>query len=183
MNCITSSTVQDEGSRLLSRETSRAPRYRSEPGGTARWQTSLRASPQRRPSAYSPSSTVLSHPSKQRQRQREAQVPATPQRFLWRRSSTEAFFSLFRPDFSGQPSVLSPFPHSDPHFPLAPVQLSLLPPFPHFLAHLRTVSTFAENSPPSPVLSSLTISPLAPNTTLSNFNPAKLFYVFVSCIF
>lgn len=33
MNCITSSTVQDEGSRLFSRETSRDPRYLSEPGG------------------------------------------------------------------------------------------------------------------------------------------------------
>lgn len=37
MNCITSSTVQDEGSRLLSRETSRDPRYLSEPGG--HWET------------------------------------------------------------------------------------------------------------------------------------------------
>lgn len=35
MNCITSSTVQDEGSRLLNRETSRDPRYLSEPGASS----------------------------------------------------------------------------------------------------------------------------------------------------
>lgn len=114
MNCITSSTVQDEGSRLLSRETSREPRYLSDPGDgrqSCYWGS---LAP---PRSHSPS-IHHSAPLPQQGRDTARGTSQSCPRFLRRRSGTEALFPLLRPDFSGRPSILSPCPLSQPPFPL-----------------------------------------------------------------
>lgn len=115
MNCITSSTVQDEGSRLLSRETSREPRYLSDPGDGR--QSCYWGVPGTAPQSF-PLNPPLSSSPTAGQRHSKGHVPVVPQIPAAQVWHTEALFPLLRPDFSGRPSILSPCPLSQPPLPL-----------------------------------------------------------------